>query len=175
LANYILKNGKPLVVRNASVGDAETIVAVVSQVTSEVVYLLWDPTYYNVEVERNYIARANEKQNILILVAEEEGRIVGVGELKIGDFRKNKHIADLGIAVVNEFRRLGVGTSLMKEMILWARKNRLEKICLSVFSTNKGAFSLYERFDFAVEAVRRRQFKLNGVYVDEILMAKFLN
>ena len=174
MAGYRLKNGKQLIVRRASVGDAEVIVDTVNQVASEEAYLLWDKTPYNVEVERKYIAKANETGNALILVAEVDGRVMGVGELKIGEFRKNRHTAELGITLLKEFRRLGVGSALMEEMIRWAKEKQLEKICLSVFSTNGSAIALYRKFGFEVEAVRKKQFKTEKGYVNEILMAKFL-
>ena len=156
-------------------GDAETIVDVVNQVASEEAYLLWDRKPYDARVERKYIAEANKMNNTLILVAEVDGRVVGVGELQIGEFRKNRHTAELGISVLRDFRRLGAGSALMERMLQWAEGKDVEKIWLSVFSSNKGALAFYGKFGFEVEAVRRKQFKTDEGYVDEMLMAKFLS
>jgi RimJ/RimL family protein N-acetyltransferase len=50
----------------------------------------------------------------------------------------------------------------------------LENISLRVFSTNKRAIGLYQKFGFESEGAIKRQYKLEGEYVDEVFMRKFL-
>jgi RimJ/RimL family protein N-acetyltransferase len=50
----------------------------------------------------------------------------------------------------------------------------LEKISLTVFSTNKPAISLYRKLGFEVEGISKKQYKIEGKYVDEVTMGKFL-
>ena len=173
-AEHRLKDGRWITLRKASIDDAETIVDAINQVAAEEDCLLWDKTVYNVEFERNHITRSNRTENTLILVAQIDGQFVGASELKIGEFRKNKHTAELGIILLKEFRRLGAGSSLIEEMLKWAIEKGIEKVCLSVFSTNIDAIALYEKSGFKVEAVKKKQIKIDRDYVDEILMAKFL-
>lgn len=118
--------------------------------------------------------RIEDQASELILVAEYEGRIIGVLTLTRESFRKNYHVAVLGIAIRNDFRHVGIGTALMNTSFEWARENGIEKICLEVFSTNNNAISLYRKLGFEVEGIKKKQFKIRGEYVDDILMAKFL-
>jgi RimJ/RimL family protein N-acetyltransferase len=92
-----------------------------------------------------------------------------------GRLEKNKHTAQLGIIILKGFRRMHIGTALMNHLIGWARKQEgLEKISLTVFSTNKPATKLYQKFGFRTEGVSKRQYKIEGKYVDDIIMGKFL-
>lgn len=172
---YRLKDGRPLIIREARVEDAEAILNVVKEVASEENLILLDKEEYDVSPERRHILSAKSSGKTLILVAEVDGKIVGVGELKIGRFKKNSHTAELGLAIIKEFRGLGVGKALMEEMLNCAKTRGVEKIWLSVFSTNNAAITLYKKFGFVIEGVRKKQFKIGSNYVDELLMAKFLH
>jgi ribosomal protein S18 acetylase RimI-like enzyme len=169
-----LKDGRSLTIREARVEDAEAILDVVKEVASEESLILLDKGEYDVRLEKRHIVSAKASGKTLILVAEVDGKVVGVGELKVGEFKKNSHTAELGLAVTKEFRGLGVGKALMEEMLSRAEKMGVEKVCLSVFSTNNAAITLYEKFGFVVEGVRKKQFKIGDTYIDELLMAKFL-
>jgi RimJ/RimL family protein N-acetyltransferase len=59
-------------------------------------------------------------------------------------------------------------------MIDWAKNRGARKLCLGVFSTNQQAINLYKKFNFRVEGTRKKQYKVNGKYVDEIIMGRFL-
>ncbi len=169
-----LKDSRSLIIREARLEDAEAILSVLSEVASEENLLLLDKGEYDMRLEKRHILSAKSGGKTLILVAEVDGKVVGVGEVKIGEFKKNSHTAELGLAVIKEFRGLGVGKALMKEMLSRAEKKGVEKVWLSVFSTNNAAIRLYQKFGFVVEGVRKKQFKINNKYVDELLMAKFL-
>jgi len=54
------------------------------------------------------------------------------------------------------------------------KQKGLEKISLTVFSTNEAAINLYRKFGFQIEGISKRQYKIEGKYVDETIMEKFL-
>jgi hypothetical protein len=90
------------------------------------------------------------------------------------DSEKTKHVRNLAMGVARQYRGMGVGTALMDYAIRWARQRKVKKIVLSVFSTNRKAIALYEKFGFASEGRRKRQFLIDGKYVDEIMMGRFV-
>lgn len=59
------------------------------------------------------------------------------------------------IAVLPEFRRLGLGRKLMDAMVEYARENRADAISLEVRESNLAARNLYESYGFSAEAVRK--------------------
>lgn len=126
----------------------------------------WDAALYRPETAPDH----------LLVVAESEGCLVGVGRL----FPEPKHtlcrhVAELGMFVLSPYRRRGVGRQLLAWLLEWAAEAGLEKITLSVFATNRPAVRLYQQFGFIAEGCQRRQIKLGDRYVDRLLMARFFN
>lgn len=84
-------------------------------------------------------------------VFEQEGRVLAYCNLRLlageGEVQR--------IAVLPEFRRMGLGRKLMDTMVDYARENRAEAISLEVRESNRAARSLYESYGFTAEAVRK--------------------
>lgn len=72
-------------------------------------------------------------------------------------------------------RKHGVGRALMQELIARAKAAPgLEQLMLSVTSSNVAAKRLYESLGFVCYGTEPRAMKLDGVYLDEDLMALLL-
>lgn len=171
MKSYPTKNGRIVIVREASEEDAKAITDVVNSVASEKCYIVpeksredWDKA----------VSEMRDKGRGLLVVAQVDGKVVGMGHLTKGRWEKNMHVGFLGMVILKEFREIGIGTAIMDYMTRWARQEQLEKISLSVFSTNKRAIRLYQKFGFESEATIKRQYKIEGKYVDELFMRKFL-
>ena len=84
-------------------------------------------------------------------VWEQESRILGYCCLRLlageGEIQR--------IAVLPEYRRLGIGRKMMEAMVNDAMANQVHAISLEVRESNFAARRLYESFGFAAEAVRR--------------------
>ena len=171
MKQYLLKNGRKFTVREANEDDGEAIKNVVNSVASEKYYVVpecsredWDEAI-----------REIKKRKGLIITAQVDERTIGMAHLARGKFEKNKHVGFLGISIVNEFRGMGIGTAMMNYIIEWARRQKgLEKISLPVFSTNEAAINLYCTFGFRIEGMSKKQYKIEGRYIDETIMGKFL-
>jgi RimJ/RimL family protein N-acetyltransferase len=112
----------------------------------------------------------------LLAVAEVEGNIIGHGRVFPAGFgHKDRHVAEVGIALLKPYREIRIGTRLLEYMQLWATMAGYEKLAASVFSTNRRALNLFSGSGFVKEGVRARQFKINEQYVDEIFMGRFLD
>jgi ribosomal protein S18 acetylase RimI-like enzyme len=84
------------------------------------------------------------------------------------------HIGRLGMWVRREWRRRGIGRSLLERCLQQASQAGLEKIELEVYPENLPAVLLYKRFGFLEEGLRRRARKLDGRYQDIQQMALWL-
>lgn len=87
---------------------------------------------------------------------------------------KASHTAEVGIGLIQPFREIGIGTALMECAIEWAGAQGLEKLTVSVFSTNLRAINLFKKVGFTTTGIRYRQYRIDGEYVDEVLMERFL-
>lgn len=111
-----------------------------------------------------------------VLVAELEVGIAGY--VKIGpalDLESADHVLEVkGLTVDAAHRRRGVGRALMHAAIERARAAGARKLMLRVLGHNAGARELYAACGFEIEGVLREFFHLDGRYVDDVLMARWL-
>lgn len=105
------------------------------------------------------------KQNISIL-REEEGKAVGfaLGTEVCGEAELYR------IAVLNEYRRKGIGEELMSAFINECKNRSAEKIFLEVRSRNIAAITLYKKFGFEEISVRKHYYDDD----DAVIFAKNL-
>jgi ribosomal protein S18 acetylase RimI-like enzyme len=110
------------------------------------------------------------------LVAEAGQAVVGFLRLAPPTtLPENAHVLEVSaLAVHPDNRRIGVGSALLTATVSRARARGARKLSLRVLSTNKPAISLYERNGFQREGVLHREFLIDGVYVDDVLMARHL-
>lgn len=110
------------------------------------------------------------KRNAIVLVAESDGKIVGVCDVK--GFRPGSsmdHKGLLGIALHRDYRSQGIGSAMLKEALRQSSK-RFEMVVLSAFANNKGAISLYKRFGFKRYGFLKGSNKRDGKYFDEVFL-----
>jgi ribosomal protein S18 acetylase RimI-like enzyme len=84
------------------------------------------------------------------------------------------HVGRLGMGVLPKYRGQGIGRRLAEKTIECAKAIGLERIELDVYASNKPAIALYQSLGFAVEGVKRKGRKLDGVYDDVIVMGLLL-
>lgn len=111
-----------------------------------------------------------------VLVAELEDGIAGY--VKLGpalDVESADHVLEIkGLTVDARHRRRGVGRALMRAAIERAREAGARKLTLRVLGHNTAARELYAACGFEVEGVLREFFRLDGRYVDDVLMSRAL-
>ena len=89
-------------------------------------------------------------ENRIYLVAEEEGRVVGFGGVMV--VGEEAHVTNL--LVVPDYRRRGVATSLMRQLIRGSVAAGARHLTLEVRSKNEAARRFYSRLGLAPVGVR---------------------
>lgn len=174
MEEYSTKDGRIVVIREATESDLQAIIDVWNSVAAEKRHILTEQV---TDFQRRWFQQTIREKSGLWAVSEVEHRIVGACNLTPrggGRVVKTRHVVQLGMAILSGWRGIGIGNAMMEYMIDWARKKRYEKISLSVFSINEPAIDLYKKFGFEIEGVKRKEFKIEGEYVDEVCMGKFL-
>ncbi|HBR09056.1 MAG TPA: ribosomal-protein-alanine N-acetyltransferase [Clostridiales bacterium] len=104
----------------------------------------------------------------VFLVAERDGVLAGYAGLQ--------YVLDEGyitnVAAAPAFRRQGIASAIMTEMLLWAKKLELAFLTLEVRESNSHARRLYEKHGFR-EVGKRRSYYENPVE-DAMLMTVYL-
>lgn len=166
-----MKNKNGTLIRTAKIEDAEEILLLAKKVMGEVEFFEKDSKEFNstVEDEEKFLEKTT-----LVLVAEINGKIVGVSTLQRGNANRTSHIGTFGITILKQYSGMKIGTSLMNEVLKWSKENNIEKIELEVFNDNIPAIGLYKKFGFIIEGVKNKKIKIRDKYKDVLILGKFL-
>lgn len=121
-----------------------------------------------------YFIESNIANDIPQFVAVCDNEVIGwcdISPLKLEGFR---HCGRLGMGVLKDYRRSGIGKQLITSTIEKAGKKGLERIELEVFASNIPAIILYEKTGFKIEGIRKKARKIDGSYDDIVEMALFV-
>ena len=88
--------------------------------------------------------------------------------------RRKKHVMNCVIGVLSRASSRGLGTQLMNRLEQWARDHGFSRMELTVMRHNERAQRLSIRCGFEVEGAKKHSIAVDGVPVDELVMAKLL-
>lgn len=161
-----------IVVRPARSDDAPVICDIYNQGIEDRIATL-ETRLRTSEEQRAWLASRDPRHPVL--VAERDGRIVGWGSLNVFNPRAAyDHVADFSIYVARTARGSGVGRRLLDALIAAARDIGFHKMVLAAFEWNTTGIKLYERAGFRRVGVYREQGRLDGRWVDTVIMEKLL-
>ena len=121
------------------------------------------------------VVRLTPRVGTLHLVAERDGRVVGVLELVTAPTEpRHRHAGEIDLLAVHpDCTGRGVGRALMESALDLADDwLDLRRLSLVVFVDNPVAIDLYRRLGFAVEGTLRAYGYKRGRYVDAQVMAR---
>ena len=114
----------------------------------------------------------NRGKNQYWYVAEENGKVIGLGILmNHGNLRK-KHVGVITLMVNSDYQNKGIGSLLMDKLINLSESLNIIRLELCVFRDNYKAINLYKKFGFKEEGIKIKSALKNGEYADEIIMAR---
>ncbi len=114
----------------------------------------------------------NMGKNQYWYVAEENGKVIGLGILmNHGNLRK-KHVGVITLMVNSDYQNKGIGSLLMDKLINLSESLNIIRLELCVFRDNYKAINLYKKFGFKEEGIKVKSALKNGEYIDEIMMAR---
>jgi len=85
-----------------------------------------------------------------------------------------RFVADISVYVERAWRGKGVGRVLLDRLVELGREHDFHKLVLSAFPFNPGGMALYERMGFRTVGIYREQGRLDGRWVDTIVMERLL-
>ena len=161
------------IVRQALETDARALIALRCRLFEETSFMLWEPGEFmqTEDDERARVIRLNQQPNSLMLVAQAGIQLVGVLSAT-GDKRKQLcHTSSLSVGVVKSHWSLGIGSRMVQEAVHWSAEAGLKRLELTVHTSNRRAISVYMRYGFEVEGLRRSSLLVDGKYINEYLMS----
>jgi RimJ/RimL family protein N-acetyltransferase len=111
-----------------------------------------------------------------VLVAVVDGAVAGYASIgPATPVPSNEHVLMIhGLAVDPARQGGGLGQRLVTAAVEEARGRGARRLRLRVLGHNAAARRVYEACGFVVEGVLREEFRLDGRYVDDVLMAREL-
>ncbi len=161
-----------VLVRQAGPDDAGTIAVIYNQgIEDRVATLETEPR--TADERRGWLAARGPRHPVL--VAESGGEVVAWASLNPFNPRPAyDHVADFSIYIERGRQGRGVGRRLLAALVERAQALGYHKMVLAAFPFNKAGMALYERLGFTTVGVYREQGRLDGVWVDVILMERLL-
>jgi L-amino acid N-acyltransferase YncA len=107
------------------------------------------------------------------LVADRLGDVVGWAALSPASSRRcYAGVAENSVYVARQARGLGIGRTLLEELIRGAEVAGIWTIQTSVFPENRASLALHERSGFRVVGTRERIAKRDGIWRDTVLLER---
>ena len=142
------------------------------------------PTAFSADYQKNLNHPAKywedrltmEEDEETILLAEHEGKLIGMTGIARGSSSKTRHGAWIwGVYVRPDWRGLHIAEELINSCFTWAKARKILLVKLGVASTNISAIRCYERCGFSTYGTEPRAIFYEGKYYDEFLMSRSLD
>jgi L-amino acid N-acyltransferase YncA len=165
-----------LLVRDVVPADAQAVVEILNPIIEARTHTVFDAPF-SIDAEYDYIVRFPSRGVWKVALRQSDGRVVGFQVLEpFGTYTKAfDHVGTLGTYVDLQLRRSGIAKVLFAATFEAARRTGYEKIFTFVRADNPAALATYQAHGFVVVGTARKHAKIDGRYIDEILIEKGLN
>ncbi|MBD1847703.1 GNAT family N-acetyltransferase [Cyanobacteria bacterium FACHB-63] len=164
-----------LFVREVQLEDAEAIINILNPIIKTRAYTVLT-TPFSIQDEQAFILDFPQQGVFHVAVCRDEQRIVGFQNIEpFATYTPAfKHVGMIGTFVDLTYRRQGIGKTLFQATFDAARSKGYEKLFAYVRADNPAALAAYLNQGFYEIGVARRHAKIDKMYVDEILIERFL-
>jgi phosphinothricin acetyltransferase len=158
-------------VRPARAEDADAICAIYNEGIADRATL--ETELRTADERRSWLAGRDARHPVVVV--ECDGVVIGWASLNVFNARDAyRHVADISVYVARAARGGGAGTALLERLVELGRAGGFHKLVLAGFPTNAASVALYRRLGFSEVGVYREQGRLDGAWVDVLLMERLL-
>lgn len=164
----ILPNGLKIEIREPIIKDASQLLKYFEKVNKESKNLTREPHEFTmtIEQEENFIQRVLKSNDESMFLVFHNDLLIATAGIHGSSLSRLKHKVSFGISVLQDYNNMGIGSFLMKEIIIKAKLLKKHKIELEVRDDNPGAIHLYEKYGFKTEGIRKDGFFVDDKYID---------
>jgi len=165
-------------IRAATTSDAAAICLIYNQGIEDRIATL-ETEMRTPEERRQWLAARGLRHPVFVAEAspgaEGPAGIVGWGSLNVYNPREAyRYVADFSVYIERGWRGRGAGRRLLTHLIEQARALDYHKMMLSASPLNESGVALYERMGFTKVGVFHEMGRLDGHWVDTLIMEKLL-
>jgi ribosomal protein S18 acetylase RimI-like enzyme len=163
-------DGMTFTIRQARQEDLTGLIGAIRETTETAPYVEAESVADIVESEEALL-RHNDIASRVFFVATVSEDVVGWVHVEGNELDKLSHTAELTVGVVDQYRGLGIGSHLLVRGVGWAAANGYERVYNSVPATNGTAAEFLQDHGWELEATRKGHYRIDGDYVDELMLA----
>lgn len=148
-------------IRMADGYDATAVIDLLKQLRIESDFLAVDDNLDDLteDQEAMQINLLNSSGRNLVLIAKINTETIGI--VSITELDDSPNEGELGVAVLNKYQNMGLGTALIDSAIDWYQNySLLEQLSLEVFNENQKALKLYLALGFEVVSQNKGKSKM---------------
>jgi phosphinothricin acetyltransferase len=166
-------------VRLATAADAEAICRIYNQGIEDRIATL-ETELRTPNERRQWLASRSPRHPVIVaetigFPADDPSGPVAWASLNVFNPREAyRHVADISVYVERAWRGKGAGRALLEKLDELGRQHDFHKLVLSAFPFNHSGMALYERLGYRTVGIYREQGRLDGKWVDTIVMEKLL-
>ena len=147
------RDTNPIVVRRCTVEDLEGVIKVNEQeLPEDYPYFFYKSILDN--YPESFLVACNSNKEIIGYIMWRVERTPAITSLKL---KNNGHL--VSIAVLKNYRRLGIATTLLSHSMKKIKKYKIEEYVLEVRISNFEATSLYKRFNFITHSIKEKYYR----------------
>jgi L-amino acid N-acyltransferase YncA len=162
-------------VRAATPDDAEAVVGILNPIIAARIYTALD-TPFSIEHERDFIQSFPARGVFHVAVDRADGSIVGFQNVEpLATWTHAfDHVGTIGTFVQLGRHKQGIGAALFTATYAAARQKGYEKLFAYVRGDNVAGLAAYRGQGFRTIGIAERHACIDGKYVDEIMIEKWL-
>ena len=162
-------DGTEVAIRPARQEDISGIIGVMKQVADERRYIVAEDVADQLSGDSALMRQDLEDRRFFVGTVDDE--VVAWCGVEQPSLEKLAHNAELTLGVLEEYRGSGIGSRLMERGLAWADETGFHKVYNSVPATNQDGIEFLEDHGWTTEAVRRDHYRIDGEFVDEVMLA----
>lgn len=178
-SNYLLKNGKSVVIRSIASADAENFLAFRQQVPLDSTHTMQyvGMQFPSVEDTATRLQEQEEDLETLNIGVFDSSKIVGYLNFRMQNSSHPwvSHIGQFGMMVLKDYWGQGIGKKLLELQEIHAKSRGVQRIEAQVRTQNDRGVRLYEGSGYKIEGTRKKAAQIAGEFQDEYFIAKILN
>lgn len=166
---HVNSDGTTYTIRPARQEDIGGIVGVINQVVDAGGSVEAESVAELVDYE-DVLLRWNGIESRIFFVAAVDEEVIGWSHIRGAELDKLDHTAELTVGVLAAYRGHGIGSALLRQALEWASRQGYERLYQSVPATNQSAITFLEQHGWHVEGVRNDHYRIDGDFVDEVML-----
>jgi ribosomal protein S18 acetylase RimI-like enzyme len=168
---------EPILIREITVLDAPAFLALRMQTEKETEmmgYRAGERKETALVAAKKIQGMLDSKNQMVFVATSSTGALVGFIMVTGPNMKTYLKTRSITIGVLKKYWRKGIGSQLMSQAIVWAKKKKFHRLELYAWGHNASAMKLYRKFGFKKEGVKKEAAYIGRTFVDAIPMGLIL-